>query len=356
LGQKISKADPAETPERTYDNRLGSADFPEWQCEAGAGFYGGFKGMPFHCQKAILQDFSRGLDQIYGFSNAYQENSPMQMAVKNHGTDAPTGAPSIPFVELPAGKSPNNLAMAKALQSTAKPKDKGKPKTIAEVNIPISFNDSLIESNNAEFGVDNPPLNLKIQPRSLFNTETADLFASIGSLYLDLNGECEAFLNNLLQKISENTGKKPIGNIRQVLENFRKTGLGALRPDDFPNSTGRGETGTNTIEIETPNLNYTVNTLAINGKPRRFIGFFRDEDANFYQIAAIFVHELVHYADGGGYEYSDREIIKAAQQIGFNGTIEKHMKDYPNQSENMAMHFVAAIATFSKCSRNLPKK
>jgi hypothetical protein len=98
-----------------------------------------------------------------------------------------------------------------------------------------------------------------------------------------------------------------------------------------------------------------VKTLAIDRKPSRYVGSFRDEDAQLFQLAAIFVHELVHYADGGGSEYTDREIIKAAQQLGFNGTIEKQMKNYPNQSENMAMHFVAASATFSKCSRNLPK-
>ncbi|MCW5958868.1 MAG: hypothetical protein KIS76_01830 [Pyrinomonadaceae bacterium] len=30
----------------------------QWQCEAGNDFYGGIVGMPFHCQMAVLRNFS----------------------------------------------------------------------------------------------------------------------------------------------------------------------------------------------------------------------------------------------------------------------------------------------------------
>jgi YD repeat-containing protein len=62
LGQKILKRDPtvlAEPDAPSYETRLGSANDPQWQCEAGAAFYGGFSGMPFHCQKKAL--FAAGI-------------------------------------------------------------------------------------------------------------------------------------------------------------------------------------------------------------------------------------------------------------------------------------------------------
>lgn len=52
LGQKVRIDDPADPPEPTFDNRLGSADDPQWQCEAGETFWGGFDGLPWHCKWA----------------------------------------------------------------------------------------------------------------------------------------------------------------------------------------------------------------------------------------------------------------------------------------------------------------
>ncbi|CAN5292426.1 hypothetical protein BH20ACI1_BH20ACI1_10950 [soil metagenome] len=75
LGQTLRQNDPAEPPQPLpNDPNIGSADYPQWQCTAGEQFYGSFSAMPFHCQKAILQDFSKGLDEIFGFSNPPAEN------------------------------------------------------------------------------------------------------------------------------------------------------------------------------------------------------------------------------------------------------------------------------------------
>ncbi len=56
LGQTLRQHDPASPPEpQPNDTRVGSADDPHWQCLAPQSFYGGFTGMPFHCQvKALL--------------------------------------------------------------------------------------------------------------------------------------------------------------------------------------------------------------------------------------------------------------------------------------------------------------
>ena len=66
LGQKIHANDPAGDAETTYQAHVGGAGDAEWQCQAPEAFYGGFQGMPDHCQMAVLMDFNRGLDELYG--------------------------------------------------------------------------------------------------------------------------------------------------------------------------------------------------------------------------------------------------------------------------------------------------
>ncbi len=123
LGQKLRQHDPAAPPEpQPNDTHIGSADDPHWQCTLGEQFYGSFTGMPFHCQKAILQDLNKGLDEIFGFTNPHRPDNPTRVSVQViGGVDSPTNVPNIPFMDSSAGKSLTNLALAKMLQSTAKP-------------------------------------------------------------------------------------------------------------------------------------------------------------------------------------------------------------------------------------------
>jgi len=81
LGQTISTIDPAAAPEPEPPNEpspIGDASEPQWQCEMGEAFYGGFSAMPFHCQKKMLMDLSSGLTDLYGFST--KEESPHRLA------------------------------------------------------------------------------------------------------------------------------------------------------------------------------------------------------------------------------------------------------------------------------------
>ncbi len=55
LGQKIYNADPDPLPEPSYDNSVGNADFPQWQCKMPSKFYGNFYAMPWHCQFAEIK-------------------------------------------------------------------------------------------------------------------------------------------------------------------------------------------------------------------------------------------------------------------------------------------------------------
>ena len=65
MGQNIRLNDPADLPEPTYDNRLRSADDPQWQCTAGEKFWGGFEGLPWHCQYADMINKALNGDQLW---------------------------------------------------------------------------------------------------------------------------------------------------------------------------------------------------------------------------------------------------------------------------------------------------
>ncbi|MBK8812060.1 MAG: hypothetical protein IPN69_15210 [Acidobacteria bacterium] len=55
LGQKIYNADPDPLPDPSYDNSVGNADYPQWQCQMPSKFYGNFYAMPWHCQFAEIK-------------------------------------------------------------------------------------------------------------------------------------------------------------------------------------------------------------------------------------------------------------------------------------------------------------
>ncbi|MBK7708550.1 MAG: hypothetical protein IPJ30_23020 [Acidobacteria bacterium] len=55
LGQKIYNADPDPLPDPSYDNSVGNADYPQWQCQMPSKFYGNFYAMPWHCQYAEIK-------------------------------------------------------------------------------------------------------------------------------------------------------------------------------------------------------------------------------------------------------------------------------------------------------------
>jgi len=103
LGQRLSLADPDyfEMENMSYQTFQNSAGEPEWQCQAPQAFYGGFQGMPDHCQMRVLQDFSLGLDDIFGFSK--KEESPDKVAPGP--TDPPAGASDLPVPLTPTTKS-----------------------------------------------------------------------------------------------------------------------------------------------------------------------------------------------------------------------------------------------------------
>jgi hypothetical protein len=56
MGQKIHPHDPVDPPERTLQNRLNSADEPEWMCETSEYFQGSFLAIPTSCLIKNLQE------------------------------------------------------------------------------------------------------------------------------------------------------------------------------------------------------------------------------------------------------------------------------------------------------------
>jgi YD repeat-containing protein len=218
LGQKISGTDPDPSAEVTYQMRLFGADDAEWQCEISEAFYGGFQGMPDHCQMKILQDFSRGLDEIYGFSNKTRESNPGNVTVEYNGIDSPNDVPDIPFEELPVSKMPTNVAFSKSLQSTAKPKTKDKPKVdVGKVgSVEIKAEDQPIDFNNFENGGDDRilyPDDPSIKKRKMTEAEVSDLRRNVNAM-LDANdGQCKRYIEKLLDKAQELHPNGEIGNI-----------------------------------------------------------------------------------------------------------------------------------------------
>ena len=68
LGQSISLSPPPVEPEPpTYEAHLFDAYDPEWQCNIDASFYGGFNGLPDHCQNKILKNLGLALKDIFGW-------------------------------------------------------------------------------------------------------------------------------------------------------------------------------------------------------------------------------------------------------------------------------------------------
>lgn len=58
LGQSIALTDPGTTYPSSYDEVLGKADDPEWQCQLPKEFYGGFPGMPVQWPEGDLKWWS----------------------------------------------------------------------------------------------------------------------------------------------------------------------------------------------------------------------------------------------------------------------------------------------------------
>ena len=112
LGQTLHPSDPADIPEPpANDSGINRADDPHWQCTAGAQFYGGFTGMPFHCQlKALLNA---------GDKLPWEEASP------NH---QPSDIVDSPMPAIDEFYSESDEILTYAQKSTVKPQDDDKKK------------------------------------------------------------------------------------------------------------------------------------------------------------------------------------------------------------------------------------
>ena len=70
FGQKIASVDPYSGGGTSYGNILNSAQDPEWQCMLPKEFYGGFFGLPAHCQRAEMQGAGFSLQEAFGYGKA----------------------------------------------------------------------------------------------------------------------------------------------------------------------------------------------------------------------------------------------------------------------------------------------
>lgn len=120
LGQKIETVDPGTGYPASYEDVLGVARGPEWQCLPGfKEFYGGFNGMPVHCKKAALEDKNFSTPAAFGYSVGESDPKNVSKLV-----DSP-----LPSIKIPVGGySPSDLALTFAAKATDKPsKEKNHP-------------------------------------------------------------------------------------------------------------------------------------------------------------------------------------------------------------------------------------
>jgi len=81
-------------------------DDPEWQCNIDASFYGGFNGLPDHCQNRILMNLSIPLTDIFG----WHQSSLSKISIE---LDSPMRG-------IEGGRRGDSYAMKHALASTKK--------------------------------------------------------------------------------------------------------------------------------------------------------------------------------------------------------------------------------------------
>lgn len=113
FGQWITKNDPAEPPQPPPSDPgpIGGADDPQWQCSKDLeGFWGGFSGMPFHCQYATKDSPSWKVVLI--------EKNPKRVS---EYIDSP-------MPEIDVQRSTSDEILTYARESTAKQQDDKKPK------------------------------------------------------------------------------------------------------------------------------------------------------------------------------------------------------------------------------------
>ncbi|MBK7708553.1 MAG: hypothetical protein IPJ30_23035 [Acidobacteria bacterium] len=194
LGQKIYNADPDPLPDPSYDNSVGNADYPQWQCQMPSKFYGNFYAMPWHCQFAEIKRRS-----FEGGHYVIEEPETNPNKVSGHSTGSagpatPTGSAGHETGHMRAF----NRIMNYTLGATRKPaKDTGEQAGDDEDPIRVETHTSRapLETGWVEPGDDTVTVKF---------SSTSDALSALEEV---VKGTCKEKINELLRKIDS----KPVG-------------------------------------------------------------------------------------------------------------------------------------------------
>ncbi|KXJ99560.1 MAG: hypothetical protein UZ17_ACD001002406 [Acidobacteria bacterium OLB17] len=332
LGQRIAVADPeAPNEPQTYAQHLFFASEPSWQCDVSAAFYGGFQGMPEHCQSKVLMNLNLPLTEIFGW---YPESTMLIYSEVHQSPDARPGQggghESLHF---------DNAIRRAALGTTRKARDKEGPtgSCTYDANGPsckvASLPDGLPSDLEQRLDTANPgdaqQLNVAFEDidtywdkpsRRLTRWEMETLRGSFHKALSNSEG-CERYINDLLKTVAQNTGAKlastSIGELLEKVANTRggtNSAYGGLSVYTFPTIVSNassnwdwvGAPGFASIALGTGGGNEYIMTMLSS-----------PEDGGMKVI-----HELMHVAFSGvQWAGVDRDFADAAADLAGNARL-----------------------------------
>lgn len=314
LGQEVLDYDPTDDDELSEPPPNETLEYwrdMQWQCDAGEDFYGGFYGMPQHCQMAVAQDFSRGLDQIFGWD---QEENPQKLPT---GVDSP-----LPDISIPGsgGSSPSNTALAFAMSSTSKDKKPkcgngkkakkdaaGKWQCVGVGEIIVDVDTSLEPTfpkdliiYNAEFG---------LLGRRLNDIEVSRVVDDVQKI-IDANLDCASFINGILNEGSTETNPVVSNDISDVIWATHRQGGIYVFDNLGKGGTAPGSIGNSNSTIKVTHQYRTYNNVYY----RKGSAAYKWGERSHYRgqelrLASIVLNEAIHNATVFG--LSDIEMATA---------------------------------------------
>ena len=215
LGQKIALEDPEEPfqPE-SYEQHFNFASDPEWQCMIPREFYGGFSGMPDHCQTRALIAAGSVLPWEDEISVRYIRLGPGHEAQHTHTNDASLGV-------LNVTDSLRNVALS---STTKKESGEGEnQKDGCSYGLDGSPNHCTVQSERTEALSLPVDIESRLDPQtSSFASDTQKdieqaLTATAEIIGKDGNGECATWYGqngrNALKAFSQQLIKAPITRV-----------------------------------------------------------------------------------------------------------------------------------------------
>ena len=190
LGQEVLPTEPVPEEWDTQQamSRPFTVDEPEWKCRVADGMGRSFFEMPMHCQITQLEGGNLFLGDLL---SANTENNPKKIVL--------TDSPLPDFGNYSGANEMLNYALS---SSAKKDKKKKQSKTLAQVNIPISFDAPLIDMTDTG-GIDASQSGQQpqqIEKRALTGQEISAFKKELAD---SMTPDCATFLSHFFRNLAE---------------------------------------------------------------------------------------------------------------------------------------------------------